>query len=149
MFCKSFLCSLLQTFLLLLTFTSTSTVHLFLCSVLSPSAVFGWLSLPSLPCTQCFAFCAIRPRTQGQPPGGRINSAVRTMAPSCQLPSASVPPEPGCRGQGRLLFRMEAERQRANHTKIKAYIEMVVFIIVEGSLAVTAVPVLFKAPLVS
>lgn len=38
-----------------------------------------------------FAFCAIRPSIQGQHPWGHINSMVRTMPPSCQLPSASIP----------------------------------------------------------
>lgn len=38
-----------------------------------------------------FAFCAIRPSIQGQHPWGHINSTVRTMPPSCQLPSASIP----------------------------------------------------------
>lgn len=40
---------------------------------------------------KCFAFCTIGPSTQGQHPRGHINSTVRTMPPSCQLPSASIP----------------------------------------------------------
>lgn len=43
------------------------------------------------PTMKRFAFCAIRPSTQGQHPRGHINSTVRTMPPSCQLPSASIP----------------------------------------------------------
>lgn len=38
-----------------------------------------------------FAFYAMRPSIQGQQPRGYINSTVRTMPPSRQLPSASIP----------------------------------------------------------
>ena len=71
------------------------------------TAAFSFFSLPFWPSALIihdearFAFSAIRPSTQGQLPPGHINSMVRTMPPSCQLPSASIPTREKERRRGR------------------------------------------------
>lgn len=74
-----------------------------------------------------FAFCTIRPSIQGQHPRGHINSTVRTMPPSRQLPSASIPSrererrekEGQCKSQRLGLFRKEEKGRREKKQKQK------------------------------
>lgn len=99
---------------LLLTFICYSLLYLRAHLFLSPLPLWlFWLSLLS---TET-AFC-IRCH-QAVAPGGHINSVVRTMAQSCQLPSASIwgRKSQGVRARGLILFRKEQWRGRNTKTK--------------------------------